>query len=384
VTHTHRLTAILILGLVIRLAWGLTRPADAAAIEMLPDQRGYLELGRNLLGGNGLHYTDPRFEGPLHAARTPGYPAFIAMCGGSIHAVRLVQALLDTSTALAIYLLTRKVTGNRFAPEIAAALVAFNPFLVYFSALLLTETLYTSMLAWGIVLLLHSRVWLGGAVLLALAIHVRPSGIGLPVLLAALVPMRPARKTLIAAALTALVVFPWAWRNHHVLGRWLWTTSNDGITAYDGLHPGATGKSDQGFVAGMPQVKEMSELERNDHFAAAMRQFVREHPGESFRLALVKVARTWSPVPLSEEFGRPIYRVIALLYALPLDVLAIVGMVSGGLSRRTIFFLLIPALYLTALTMLSVGSLRYRIPAEPMLAVLAGVGAARFIKKDRG
>lgn len=384
VKHTQRLTAILILGLIIRLAWALTRPVDPAAIEMLPDQRGYLELGRNLLAGNGLHYTDPRFTGPLFAARTPGYPAFIAMCGESIPAVRIVQSILDTSTALAIYLLARRITQNRFAAEITAALVVLNPFLIYFSALLLTESLYASMLAWGACLLTHPRAWPGGILLLALAIHVRPSGMGLPVLLTALLPILTARKTLIAVALTVLVMLPWALRNHHVLGQWLWTTTNDGITAYDGLHPGATGKSDQSFVAGMPHVKEMSELERNDFFSTAMKRFVRENPGESFRLALAKIARTWSPVPLSEEFGRPLYRVIALLYALPLDVLAIVGIVSGGLSRRTILFLLMPAIYLTALTMLSVGSLRYRIPAEPMLAVIAGAGAARLIQKDRG
>ena len=39
-------------------------------------------------------------------------------------------------------------------------------------------------------------------------------------------------------------------------------------------------------------------------------------------------------------------------------------------------FLLLPAVYLTLAAVLSVGSLRYRLPAEPALAVLAA-GALR-------
>jgi hypothetical protein len=104
--------AILAVGLLVRLGWGLSRPADDAAIDLLPDQRGYLELARNLLGGAGLHYVDERFGQRVYAARTPGYPAFVALCGGSVRGVRVVQAFIDTSTALAAYLLARRfLTG---------------------------------------------------------------------------------------------------------------------------------------------------------------------------------------------------------------------------------------------------------------------------------
>jgi hypothetical protein len=99
-------------------------------------------------------------------------------------------------------------------------------------------------------------------------------------------------------------------------------------------------------------------------------------------LTLRKIARTWSPVPLSDEFGRPIYKLIALAFALPFDLLLIVGIFRGGLRRSAVFFLLLPALYFTAIHAMSVGSLRYRMPAEPPLAVLAGVGAATFIGEE--
>jgi hypothetical protein len=429
----HPLLPVLCLAaLVLRLAWGLSRPADDAAIDPLPDQRGYLEAGRNLLSGAGLWYVDERFGQRVYAVRTPGYPALVALCGGSVRAVRVVQSIVDASTALAIYLLTRRLLRGRardpgtaaagdtpardpngarrscgdVAPLVACVLVAFNPFLVYFSALLLTETLYTAMLAWAMVLLLARRGWPWGVLLLALGIHVRPAGIGLPLALgvaAAWVrlagdrqpgerPARPAAgrrvvvvvaRTLaagaLAAALTVAVLLPWAWRNERVLGRWVWSTSNDGITAYDGFHAGATGASDQSFVGTMPRLARMGELERSDFLAAEARRFARENPGRVAELAVAKVARTWSPVPLSAEFGRPLYLAVAALYAVPFDLLVIAGLAAGRLPRRVKLFLLLPALYFTAVHAVSVGSLRYRVPAEPPLAVLAAAGAVRLM-----
>jgi 4-amino-4-deoxy-L-arabinose transferase-like glycosyltransferase len=410
------LVALLAIALVVRLGWGLSRPADDAAIDLLPDQRGYLDAARNLLRGAGLQFVDPRF-GPtvdgrptgqtVYATRTPGYPAFVALCGGSVVAVRVVQAFIDTSTVLAIFLLARRFAGEaRAAPLLAAAAVAFNPFLVYFSALLLTETLYASLLAWAMWLMVSARVWaagvtplFAGVALLIAGVYVRPSGVALPVLLAAATvlidarhtpPSRPPRRfvvrllscasvVLIVGLITVAALVPWAARNDRVLGRWVWSTSNDGITAYDGFHPRATGKSDQRFLNEMPHVREMGELERSDFFADRAKELVREDPARAAGLAVRKVARTWSPVPLSEEFGRPMYRAAALLFALPFDVLAVAGAVTLRRRRAALLFLLLPALYFTAVHALSVGSLRYRVPAEPPLAVLAGLGAARLL-----
>ena len=62
----------------------------------------------------------------------------------SVRAARVVGSLVDISTALAAYLIARRLGRQRWA-LVAAGLVAFNPFLIYFSALLLTETLFTAM-----------------------------------------------------------------------------------------------------------------------------------------------------------------------------------------------------------------------------------------------
>src|SRR5438045_5856980 len=92
------LVALLVAALALRLGWALSRPNDDAFIRALPDQREYLELGRNLLAGRGLVFHDERLDADVFAFRTPGYPLLIAACGGNVRIVRAAQAFLDTST----------------------------------------------------------------------------------------------------------------------------------------------------------------------------------------------------------------------------------------------------------------------------------------------
>jgi hypothetical protein len=100
-------------------------------------------------------------------------------------------------------------------------------------------------------------------------------------------------------------------------------------------------------------------------------------------------------VPLSAEFGGVRNRVVALLYSVPFDLLVLAGLFGRGAPRSAKVFLLLPAIYFTAVHMLSVGSLRYRIPVEPPMAVLAAAALSwvavrsplawrRAIGEDRG
>jgi len=389
------LIAILAAALALRLGWALSRSGDEAALRALPDQVEYLALGRNLLRGDGLQFADERFNGArVYAFRTPGYPLFIAACGGHVVVVRVVQCLIDVSTVLAVYLLARRWLGAGPA-LLAAAGVTVNPFLVFFCPLILSETLFTAMLAWALAVMVRPRrpnwAMLCGVVLLALSVQVRPEALGLPVVMAiAAMFANPATRTrralppaLTGVVLTLLVLLPWAMRNRTVLGRWIWLTTNGGITAYDGFNPDADGSSDQSFIAAMPQLKDMTELERDAYLRNQAAAFVRQNPEAAVELAGRKIARTWSPVPLSAQYRTPANLAIALLYSLPLDLLAIYGVLtSAALPRAAKGFLLAPVIYFTLVHALSVGSLRYRVPVEPALAVLAAAGVSALWRRE--
>jgi 4-amino-4-deoxy-L-arabinose transferase-like glycosyltransferase len=381
VAKNRALFLLLGLALALRIGWVSLQGADPDP--RLGDQSEYLQLGRNLLAAHELKLHDARFDQDVYAYRTPGYPVLIAACGGNVRAIRLVQAILDTSTVLAIYLLARRYVSPG-ATLAAAAFVAFNPFLVYFTALVLTETLFVAMLAWGMCLLAVRRrnFTLGGIALLAISIHVRPSALGLVVLLAGAAgwqccPRTGVRNAILAAVATLLVLLPWGYRNaHHPQVRaWVFTTTNSGITTYDGFHDRATGASDQqGFVAEMQTLlSRMDEVERNEYLSQRAHQWIRSHPGRAAALMVNKIARTWSPVPLSNDYGgRMLYVAAGLLYSVPFDLFVLLGLWKSALPRTAKVFLLLPAIYFTVIHALSVGSLRYRVPVEPPMAVIAG------------
>jgi hypothetical protein len=408
VQHGRRgLAVILLLAIALRLGWGLTRPTSDSAIDALPDQREYLTLASNLLDGQGLTFVDRRFNQQVFAFRMPGYPLFLAACGANPRVARAVQALLDASTVLAVYLLAMLLSpeDRRHAIGlVAACLVALNPYLVYFSGLLLSETLFLAMLVWSMFLMVRgggtragSRgktfVWLAGCVLLSLSILVRPSAIALGVLLALAASIVNHRRAMayqngspaIAGArsrwplpsgatmvlLAAIVLIPWTLRNYRILGRWVPLDTNSGFTLYDGYNPEATGGSDQSFVDREPQLQVMGEVDRSAYLTDKAWSYTRQHPAQCAWLAAAKLGRFWSPIPLSSEYGQTRYRLVGLIYAVPLDILILSGLLWGDLTRAAKFFLLAPALYFSIVHALTVGSLRYRMPAEPPMAILA-------------
>jgi 4-amino-4-deoxy-L-arabinose transferase-like glycosyltransferase len=370
--------ALLLVSLAIRLAWGLSRPAELGA--ELPDQREYLMTAKNLLAGEGLQFFDRRFNSDVYAFRSPGYPTFVAMCGASPRIVRAAQAVIDTSTVLAIYLLARRWLDRR-ASLVAAAFVGFNPFLIFFAGLILSETLFTAALAWGYAMV--ARKQLVGLVPLAIAVSVRPATMLLPPIVCAIAAW-PSRRAVmgwfqLGIAASFAVLFPWALRNHQTLGAWVWTTTNTGQTAWDGFRPGATGASDLATAPAVPEIKGLSEVDRDRVLGQLGRHYMLENIPRSVGLAVKKIARTWSPVPLSDEYASARNTIIGLCYALPLFVLTLVGLFRRNLPGPAKALCLLPAVYFTATVAISVGSLRYRIPAEPPMAVIA---ASVFVRRS--
>jgi len=92
------LILILLLGLALRVAAVLWQQGDSAGLSQLPDQLEYLQLGSNLLHHSTLSLYDARFGQNVYAYRTPGYPAFVALCGAKPRVVGLAQALIDSLT----------------------------------------------------------------------------------------------------------------------------------------------------------------------------------------------------------------------------------------------------------------------------------------------
>jgi 4-amino-4-deoxy-L-arabinose transferase-like glycosyltransferase len=301
--------------------------------------------------------------------------------------------------------LTAGLAGALFDRRVgllAGLLVAFDPFLVFFSSLLLTETAFVAVivgLAWVLTPLVRSGSgsagrWALVGLVAALAVYVRESSLGLVMVLLGFVVLcrRFDRRTLAGAVLAMAIVFaaltPWAVRNKRVVGEWCWLTTRGGISLYDGVGPQATGASNLGNVKQMPAVRGKTEVDWNRYFLTESLEAMRADPGRIARLAGVKMARMWNPVPNVETYQSLLVRTVSAAWTLPVFLCAVAGVWmlrarQRGEGLRFALFLLLPALYLTLLHSLFVGSVRYRLGAMPLLEVLAALAVVDLMDRFR-
>ncbi len=376
-------------ALLIRAGWGIYRFAvasDPMSLEF-DDERQYWAMAQSFRAGEGL--TD---ELGFLATRMPLYPVMLSPLAGWPHGVvaaKVLQWLIGATAAALTAGMASALFGRR-AGIAAGLLVAFDPFLVFFSSLLLTESAFVAVLVglmWASLPLAEVGResfgrWILLGLLASLATYIRESSLGFVVALLCFVVLcrRFDRRALTGAVISMAIVFaallPWAIRNRQVLGESCWLTTRAGISLYDGVGPQATGASDLGNTKQMPAVMGKSEAEWNRFFLQRSFEAVRSDPGRVLRLAGVKTARMWNPLPNVDTYQSPSVRVISALWMIPLFVSSAIGAIllwrkKSREGRRLVLFLLLPAIYLTLLHSLFVGSVRYRLGAVPMLEVLA-------------
>ncbi len=363
---------ILAFAFCVRAAYFLTLEQEP----VFPDSESYDRIAADLLEGRGYTST----------SRPPLYPVLLAgvyrVFGRDFFAVRLLQAAVDCLSAAAVFLLGRRVFSER-AGLLAAGAFAAYPFFIFFSGLILTETIFIFLLLLFICLLRKnsdepspSRAALCGGTA-GLCVLVKPAMfLFIPAAIIWLMPAEKRRKTRLAnagllAACALAVTAPWGIYNFVKHGSPALLTTGGGITLYESFNPLADGGPGQELIERTPEAEEMDAFRRDAHYRARALEFIRENPGRAFSLALSKQKRFWSPVPNEPAYRKPGCMALSIVSYAPVLVLALWQAFSGKKRWREISFLCLPVIYFALLHTVILGSLRYRIPVDPFLIILA-------------
>ena len=182
----------------------------------------------------------------------------------------------------------------------------------------------------------------------------------------------------------AFALLPWAVRNHRVTGgRLVVTTLWVGPSLYDGLNSEANGESDMAFFQRVQLRDGKSEYEVDRHYRRKAWKFASDEPARAAELAVIKLARFWSPWPNASQFRQ--WWVVAIT-ATVFGLTVIPAAWGAWLMRRRFRVLLLtvgPVLYFSAIHSVFVGSVRYRLPAEYPLSVLTAVGVVALFRRLR-
>jgi len=379
------------MALVFRVAWGMValHRANDAAVLSLPDEQQYWLIAGSIHAGAGI-----RDELGFRATRMPLYVGILSVFVGldnGVVAAKAVHWIVGALGAALVACVGAAIFG-RAVGMTAGLLAAADPFLVFTSSLLLTETFFVASLvglwwvAWPLVSADRSArtltrwIWLGVTACLTVYLRVSSLGLVLVLFLFVVICQRGGRRVfagaILALATVVLGLSPWAIRNREVTGEWCWLTNRGGISLYDGVGPQADGSSDLGDIKQMAAVQGLGESEWNRFFMRESIASIREDPGRILRLAFVKLGRVWNPFPNMDTHQSWLERLVSAGWMIPLYACTVAGVVwwlfrrgRGGVP--VVVFLMLPAIYFSLLHGVFVGSVRYRLGATPMMEMMA-------------
>jgi 4-amino-4-deoxy-L-arabinose transferase-like glycosyltransferase len=399
-----RLALVLAIAFAMRAAaaFAIQAAVPAGEDDYIPgDATGYLDLAQDMVNGREYAVYDP----PRRVLRMPGFPVILAgsflAFGDSRIADRLVLAVIGTLGCALVFELGRRFFDERTA-LVGAGITAVTPTFVGFTPLFLSETAFAVTLVASLIpaasLLqgLASRTASGAqtlrragscGALIGLACYMRPSWLlwapavgGLTILAGRGKPVTWGAALVLGAA-TFVTLLPWAIRNQRVTGHFVLTTLWMGPSLYDGLHPGATGDSDMTFFDQENLLGTMSEYDVNKEYARRAREFAWNNPGRALQLSAIKLWRYWKPWPNAGQFSSWPAWIAVLASSVPLYVLTIWGVWSARPGWIALALTLGPVFYFAAVHAVFVGSIRYRLPAEYPVTLLAAAGVVAFLKQ---
>lgn len=398
-------SAILLVALTARCAaayWWQDRLDQGQQHFAFGDSESYWVLATQIARGLPYEYGGPDAK----IFRVPVYPMLIAPWIDvdapyrNILAVRLFGCVMGTIAVAGVMYYAYLMFGSA-AAAVAGCLAAFHPGAISMSILVLSEApfcmlMVANLLLWRLAFNStgnrHARWYaIAAGAIAGLAVLTRPSWLlfapfaGLLQLL-----MRPGeyRKTIgmgIAMAIGFVIVMsPWWARSYRITGHFVLTTLQVGASMYDGLQPGATGASDTGMefntrFARQQQLADAQtdhldstfEYRLNQRMAKAAKDWALANPGEVMRLAVIKIARTWRPWPAADEIPGLTIRLASATGMVLVVLPAVIGLWRYRDRRWNVWLLWMPAFYFTCLHAVFIGSMRYRMPAELILIILA-------------
>jgi hypothetical protein len=233
----------------------------------------------------------------------------------------------------------------------------------------------------------QSRLWLmSGGIVLGIAILVRPVSVAytLAVIVWLLIVTDGWKNRLSAIGGTILaatvIVAPWSLRNWYVQGRFVLVSTQGGSELYKSNNPDATGvlANDQAHFLNTlmhryPKSHYLNEATRSDLFQKDALKFILENPVRFVELSFVRFIQLWKVYSPRVPLLNSIVVMVTFGVALPFFLIQIT---RRGWRRGPEMLLLLIIVFHTAVHVVFTSAVRYRIPIEPLVIVLAIEGLA--------
>ncbi len=382
-----------------------------------PDSATYFAPAQSLLAGRGFSER----AGVPDTMRTPGYPLLLALFHATAkNAVPVIvfQHLLNLALTAAIYLVTRKATGSRFAAIMAGVVLAVDPATIHYANKVLTETFFTAAL-FAVCLLTQSiargrgsMAWLiGDGLLLGALVLIRPVAVAWFVVVAAILGLTlPANRVrFIAIFIASALLLPIAWglRNRYHTGVFT-IASIAGTNMIMQRGAGALAILDGGdFAADLAvrqkelaaeadqrirEEEEVANPRELDHAICAIyyneigREVIRAYPLAYAELTLRGLLinlfdSDFEAISLVSRIHESVVELLFNAWNALVIFLALLGVVVlWQRDRPSAALIFLTTGYVLCMSAGGESEARFRVPVVPLIAIAAGVGAAKKVE----
>ena len=388
---------------------------NGSVLDTVRADDGYFEIATNVLAGNGFSMATTSPYVP-NALRTPGYIYFLAGLLGTvgIAGAAIVQLLLSTLIPVLGLHIARRITNSLRIGIAAGIILALDPTLALLSFQFYTDTLFlVFFFAWTLLIFryLERRDWtllVTSAVLLGLAILVRPTAQFIPLLLAAFIVWRfgtedwkhGAAQGIAYLAIIAVILTPWMARNYSEFGA-AGLSSQGPYVLYTNFAPAVLSVArGSEFALEFTTFSTYEERTSNvitpkngDEYIAKALDVILMYPIATAFVASKSLFTFFTNdgvytllVMTGYEPGNFLWLLIpARLVWIAITIAAFVGAFVYLLTQRSqlaILIILLVAYFALTSAIAAFGTNpRYRLPVDPIILALAAVGGAYIIER---
>ncbi|WP_448874897.1 ArnT family glycosyltransferase [Desulfobulbus propionicus] len=379
------------------------------------DEQHYNAISVNLVE-TGTYAFHP---GKPTSIRPPLYPFFLAtvyqLTGiNSYNAIRIIQIFFTFVTAWILYLLCRRVTGEK-ETWLSVGIFLFYPSLVIYNFFILSEILFNLFFVASIffiyLALSENKTWhfLCTGIFIGLASLTRSITYPMMPLLAfylfftASGKIVPRLKNItIMLFFFTLVLSPWVVRNYDLYGQFIPVDTMGGLNLYMGNYEytpmhrpwsAVEVSGEKAWYAGKEAIlRSMNEAQKQKWCIRKSVEFIISHPALTVQRSIIKVANFWGiersiiagisgqRSDTIEALTPPLikYPLIASIVVFYASVMlfGVFGLIWKNLKEPDKFNLAITGiiLYFTAMHALVFGHSRYHLPLVPLLAIYGVYG----------
>lgn len=344
-----------------------------------------------------------RTGGVPTASINPGYPIFLSIIylvfGHNILAVQIIQAVMGGGICLLIYLLSVKAFNEKVG-IIAISISVIYPTLIFYSGALISEYLFTFLIALSLFMILKfyekpstATALISGGIL-GFAILTRSVLVFYPLFVVVLIVflkredvVNTLGKLFIMFFATFIAILPWAIRNYKIFHDFIPLSTIGGYVFYVSNHPKADGTAYDAYdtnkdieESDRETVSMLNEVDLDRYYYKKAFGNIKNDPLLMLRLMPKKFLRFWALYPHTTT----LHKIISILSFGLLLPFALFGLIYSIYHNRSspVFLMFSIILYMTLInSTLFYGSTRFRFPIEPYLIIFASYGLIEFKSK---